>query len=150
MSIQVEHRKKTGMRSVQFRVDQRVWFWHKVTLFSVPRSCLQGSLHGWLTTLPIATGPTWRSKGALLLIPRVVDRCLQSRLEQHLSQFLHIKGKKKVRNDRHCKAFALCCEDESRFIIPFTCLPDGTVGSPHSKTFFSSVSKSPFPAYLKP
>jgi hypothetical protein len=30
----------------------------------------------------------------------------------------------------------------------FTCLPDGTVGSPHSKTFFSSVSKSPFPACL--
>jgi len=30
-----------------------------------------------------------------------------------------------------------------------SCLPDGTVGSPHSRTFLSSVSKSPFPASIK-
>jgi hypothetical protein len=37
--------QKTEMSSFQFRVDQRVWFWHKVTLFSVPHSSLQGTLH---------------------------------------------------------------------------------------------------------
>jgi hypothetical protein len=73
---------------------------------------------------------------------------LQCRLEQHLGQFLFQESITSLVQRYLYGVCTVGCRVSGYIANLFTCLPDGTVGSPHSKTFFSSVSKSPFPVCL--